>query len=101
MRKSDNTNKAVFGFVTFPDSRQQLRSLMPSLSSLPVSLKDPSTLFYLSNAVERSVIVSYWIVNFLSVPLWWYNKHSTPLTATISDLLSCPAASHYFGRRLC
>ncbi|KXN90300.1 hypothetical protein AN958_04333 [Leucoagaricus sp. SymC.cos] len=40
--------------------------------SLPTSLKDPSTIFYQSNGVKRTVIASYWIVILLSVPLWWY-----------------------------
>jgi phosphatidylinositol glycan class S len=58
------------------------------MPSLPVSLKDPSTLFYQSNAVKRSVIASYWIVIFLSVPLWWYTTSIQRLSLPRSRIYS-------------
>lgn len=33
--------------------------------------RDPSTLFYQSNAVRRFILIAYWAVIILALPLWW------------------------------
>ena len=68
MRKA---KQSVFGYVSL--IRNIL--LMPS-----PSFKDPSTLFYQSSTVKRSVITSYWIVILFSIPLWWYTTSIQRLT---------------------
>jgi phosphatidylinositol glycan class S len=35
------------------------------------SLKDPAALFHQSKAVKRAVILAYWSLILLAVPLWW------------------------------
>jgi len=60
MRKA---KQSVFGHVSL------IRNILQMSSP---SFKDPSTLFYQSSAVKRSVIASYWIVILFSIPLWWY-----------------------------
>lgn len=57
-------------------------------SPLPASLRDPSTLFYQSNAVKRSIIISYWTVILLAVPLWWYATSIQRLALPTSRILS-------------
>lgn len=57
-------------------------------SPLHASLKDPSTLFYQSNAVKRSIIASYWIVILLAVPLWWYTTSIQRLSLPTSRIHS-------------
>ncbi|KAF9444833.1 hypothetical protein P691DRAFT_763033 [Macrolepiota fuliginosa MF-IS2] len=55
---------------------------------LPAPLKDPSTLFYQSNVVKRSIIASYWTVILLAVPLWWYATSIQRLSLPISQIHS-------------
>ncbi|KAF9010186.1 phosphatidylinositol-glycan biosynthesis class S protein-domain-containing protein [Cyathus striatus] len=48
------------------------------------SVHDPSKLSYQSHSVRRSIILSYWIVIFLSLPLWWYTTSITRLSLPAS-----------------
>lgn len=34
--------------------------------------RDPSKLFYQTDSTRRSIIIAYWSVIILAVPLWWY-----------------------------
>ena len=36
------------------------------------AFRDPSKLFYQSDNIRRSIIIAYWSVIILAVPLWWY-----------------------------
>ena len=39
---------------------------------LPSSLRDPSKLFYQKDNTRRSIVIAYWSLIILAVPLWWY-----------------------------
>ena len=43
---------------------------------LPTGLRNPSTLFFQTDSVRRSIVASYWLVILLALPLWW---HSTSI----------------------
>jgi GPI-anchor transamidase subunit S len=36
------------------------------------AFRDPSKLFYQTDNTRRSIIIAYWSVIILAVPLWWY-----------------------------
>lgn len=37
----------------------------------PSSLRDPSAIFYQNDGLRRSIIIAYWVVIVLALPLWW------------------------------
>ncbi|KAF7318895.1 hypothetical protein HMN09_00225300 [Mycena chlorophos] len=39
---------------------------------MATSLRDPSTLFFQSEAIRRLIISSYWVVLIAALPLWWH-----------------------------
>ena len=36
------------------------------------SLRDPAKLFYQTDKTRRSIVIAYWSIIILAVPLWWY-----------------------------
>ena len=44
---------------------------MDSPQQLP-SLRDPAKLFYQKDKTRRSIVIAYWSIVILAVPLWWY-----------------------------
>jgi phosphatidylinositol glycan class S len=36
------------------------------------SLRDPAKLFYQTDKTRRSIVLAYWSIVILTVPLWWY-----------------------------
>ena len=36
------------------------------------SLRDPAKLFYQTDKTRRSIVIAYWSIILLAVPLWWY-----------------------------
>lgn len=38
---------------------------------LPSTLREPSSLFYQKDTLRRSIILAYWVVIILALPLWW------------------------------
>ena len=51
------------------------------------SFRDPSKVFYQGDHIRRSILVSYWIVIILALPLWWYT--------TSIERLSLPSSRVY------
>ena len=41
-------------------------------SSQPPSLRDPAKLFYQTDKTRRSIVIAYWSIIILAIPLWWY-----------------------------
>ena len=39
---------------------------------LPSSLKEPAKLFYQKDTTRRAIVIAYWSVIILAIPLWWY-----------------------------
>ncbi|KAF8814792.1 hypothetical protein BYT27DRAFT_7081680 [Phlegmacium glaucopus] len=39
---------------------------------LPSSLRDPAKLFYQKDNTRRSIVIAYWSLIILAIPLWWY-----------------------------
>ena len=35
------------------------------------SLRDPSAIYYQNDGLRRSIIIAYWVVILLALPLWW------------------------------
>lgn len=40
--------------------------------SQPPSLRDPAKLFYQTDKTRRSIVIAYWSIIILAIPLWWY-----------------------------
>lgn len=40
--------------------------------SQPSSLRDPAKLFYQTDRTRRSIVIAYWSIIILAIPLWWY-----------------------------
>ena len=40
--------------------------------SQPPSLRDPAKLFYQTDKTRRSIVIAYWSIIILTIPLWWY-----------------------------
>lgn len=38
---------------------------------LPSSFRDPAKLFYQKDSTRRSIVIAYWSIIILAVPLWW------------------------------
>ena len=36
------------------------------------SLRDPAKLFHHTDKTRRSIVIAYWSIIILAVPLWWY-----------------------------
>ena len=60
-------NKRLAGLI----GRSHYWTVMSATTSSS-SLKDPSNLFYQSTKTRRLILVSYWVVVILTLPLWWY-----------------------------
>lgn len=41
-------------------------------TSQPPSLRDPAKLFYQSDRTRRSIVIAYWTIIIVAIPLWWY-----------------------------
>ncbi|EAU89369.2 hypothetical protein CC1G_11065 [Coprinopsis cinerea okayama7 len=54
-------------------------------AKLPPSLKDPSTLFFQHASVRRLVILAYWVVFILALPIWWYTTSIERLPLPLSQ----------------
>ncbi|KAF8155606.1 phosphatidylinositol-glycan biosynthesis class S protein-domain-containing protein [Crassisporium funariophilum] len=55
-----------------PDHTQVNSQNVQEEDPLPSSLRDPAKLFYQQDGVRRSIIIAYWAIIILAVPLWWY-----------------------------
>ena len=45
---------------------------MDPSESQPPSLRDPAKLFYQADETRRSIVIAYWSIIILAIPLWWY-----------------------------
>ena len=48
--------------------------------SHPSSFRDPAKLFFQKDNTRRSIVIAYWSVIILAVPLWWYTTSIERLT---------------------
>lgn len=44
---------------------------MPTTSYSESGLKDPSKLIFQTPSLRRTIILAYWIIIILAIPLWW------------------------------
>jgi hypothetical protein len=79
----------------------QTRTAMPPhVHPVHTTLKDPSRLFYQSDYNRRLIIVSYWAVIILAIPLWWYTTSIQRLSLPASRVHSHAANRLRFPVRI-
>ncbi|KAF9261717.1 hypothetical protein L218DRAFT_905202 [Marasmius fiardii PR-910] len=59
-------------------------------------LRNPSTLFFQSDYIRRSIIASYWVVIILAVPLWWQTTSIERLSLPSSEVYAQADANRGF-----
>jgi phosphatidylinositol glycan class S len=63
----------LFASVAF--SKVRTTHYVTCMASQPPSesLRDPAKLFYQTDKTRRSIVIAYWTIIILAIPLWWYS----------------------------